>query len=71
MNGCWFAEHSRNRIFTYRNTVLYRIRRMQEEFAIPLDEPVKHADLLLSVSLLLFEAKGPDFFLPQLPPDNS
>ena len=27
--------------------------------------------LLLSVSLLLFEAKGPDFFLPQLPPDNS
>ncbi len=51
--------------------MLCRIRRMQEEFAIPLDEPVKHADLLLSVSLLLFEAKGPDFFLPQLPPDNS
>ena len=45
---------------------------MQEEFAIPLDEPVKHADLLLSVLLLLLlEAKGPDFFLPQLPPDNS
>ena len=51
--------------------MLYRIRRMQEEFAIPLDEPVKHADLLLSVSLLLFEAKGPDFFLPQLPPDTA
>ena len=44
---------------------------MQEEFGIPLDEPLKHADLLLSVSLLLFEEKGPDFFLPQLPPDNS
>lgn len=57
--------------FTHRNTVLYRIRRMQEEFAIPLDEPLKHADLLLSVSLLLFEAKGPDFFLPKTPLDNS
>ena len=44
---------------------------MQEEFAIPLDEPVKHADLLLSVSLLLFEAKGPDFFLPKLLRENS
>ena len=32
---------------------------------------VKHADLLLSVSLLLFEAKGPDFFLPKTPLDNS
>ena len=51
--------------------MLYRIRRMQEEFGIPLDEPVKHADLLLSVSLLLFEAKGPDFFLPKTPLANS
>ena len=33
------------------------------------DIPVARYDL--SVSLLLFEAKGPDFFLPQLPPDNS
>ena len=51
--------------------MLYRIRRMQEEFGIPLDEPVKHADLLLSVSLLLFEAKGPDFFLPKTSSENS
>lgn len=51
--------------------MLYRIRRMQEEFAIPLDEPVKHADLLLSVSLLLLEAKGPDFFLPRTSSENS
>lgn len=51
--------------------MLYRIRRMQEEFAIPLDEPVKHADLLLSVSLLLFEAKGPDFLLPKTSSENS
>lgn len=50
-------------LFTHRNTVLYRIRRMQEDFLIPLDEPSTHADLLLSVSLVLFQQKGPDFFL--------
>ena len=50
-------------LFTHRNTVLYRIRRMQEEFRRPLDEPSAHADLLLSVSLVLFQQKGPDFFL--------
>ena len=44
---------------------------MQKEFGIPLDEPVKHADLLLSVSLLQFEAKGPDFFLPKTSSENS
>ena len=50
-------------LFTHRNTVLYRIRRIQEDFRIPLDDPAVHADLLLGVSLLLFEEKGPDFFL--------
>ena len=49
-------------LFTHRNTILYRIRRMQEEYSIPLDDPTAHADLLLSVSLVLFEEKGPDFF---------
>ena len=50
-------------LYTHRNTVLYRIRRLQEDFAIPLEEPSQHADLLLGVSLILFESKGPDFFL--------
>ena len=68
---CRSLQKTCEALFTHRNTVLYRIRRMQEEFCIPLDEPAQHADLLLSVSLLLFEAKGPDFFLPQLPSDNS
>ena len=45
------------------NTVLYRIRRLQEDFLIPLEDPSLHADLLLGVSLILFESKGPDFFL--------
>ncbi len=56
-------------LFAHRNTVLYRIRRMQEDFAIPLDEPVLHADLLLGVSLILFEAHGPEPFL--CPPDRA
>ena len=49
-------------LFTHRNTVLYRIRRMQNDYAIPLDDPLAHTDLLLGVSLILFETKGPDFF---------
>ena len=44
---------------------------MQEEFGIPLDEPLKHADLLLSGSLLLFEEKGPDLLLPKTSSENS
>ena len=52
-----------NALFTHRNTVLYRIRRMQNDYAIPLDDPAAHTDLLLGVSLILFETKGPDFFL--------
>ena len=43
--------------------MLYRIRRIEDDFAIPLDEPAVHADLLVGVSLLLFKEKGPDFFL--------
>ena len=49
-------------LFTHRNTILYRIRRMQEEYSIPLDDPTAHADLLLSVSLVLSEERGSDFF---------
>lgn len=49
--------------FAHRNTVLYRIRRIRDDFNIPLDDPAVHADLLLGSSLLLFEEKGPDFFV--------
>ena len=60
---CRSLKKTCNALFTHRNTVLYRIRRIQDDFLIPLDEPAVHADLLLGVSLLLFEEKGPDFFL--------
>lgn len=54
-------------LFTHRNTVLYRIRRMQGDFGLPLDDPACHAELLLGVSVLLFRDRGPDFFLILFP----
>ena len=50
-------------LFTHRNTVLYRVRRMQQSFGIPLDDPAAHTQLLLATSLLLLEQEGPGFFL--------
>lgn len=60
---CHSLKQTGDALYTHRNTVLYRIRRLQEDFLIPLEEPSQHADLLLGVSLILFESKGPDFFL--------
>ncbi len=60
---CHSLIKTSNALYTHRNTVLYRIRRLQEDFLIPLEDPSQHADLLLGVSLILFESKGPDFFL--------
>ena len=60
---CRSLKKTCDALFTHRNTVLYRIRRIEDDFAIPLDEPAVHADLLMGVSLLLFAEKGPDFFL--------
>lgn len=60
---CHSLKKTGDALYTHRNTVLYHIRRLQEDFAIPLEEPSQHADLLLGVSLILFDTKGPDFFL--------
>ena len=60
---CHSLIKTSNALYTHRNTVLYRIRRLQEDFLIPLEDPSLHADLLLGVSLILFKSKGPDFFL--------
>lgn len=68
---CRSLKRTCDALFTHRNTVLYRIRRIQEDFNIPLDEPAVHADLLLGVSLILFEEKGPDFFLRPLDSSES
>ena len=50
-------------LFTHRNTILYRIRKMRDEYGVPLDDPSAHLELLLGVSLALFRTKGADFFL--------
>lgn len=55
---CRSLKKTCDALVTHRNTVLYRIRRIKDDFAIPLDEPAIHADLLLGVSLLLFEKKA-------------
>lgn len=60
---CHSLKKTSDALYTHRNTVLYRIRRLQKDFAIPLEDPSMHTDLLMGVSLLLLEDKGPDFFL--------
>ncbi len=60
---CHSLIKTSNALYTHRNTVLYRIRSLQEDFLIPLEDSSLHADLLLGVSLILFDTKGPDFFL--------
>lgn len=47
-------------LFTHRNTVLYRIHKMREDFAVPLDDPAFHT-VLLSAALTLLDSKGTAF----------
>lgn len=49
-------------MFTHRNTVLYRINKIRDDFEIPLEDASEHFRLLLSVSLVLLKAKGFAFF---------
>ena len=64
----WYLVNNRSlkktcdALYTHRNTVLYRIRKMREDFGIALDDPSAHLELLLGISILLFNIKGPDFF---------
>lgn len=51
------------RLYTHRNTVLYRIRRLKEDFDIPLDDPDRHMELLLSVSLALLTQHQDNLFV--------
>lgn len=51
------------RLFLHRNTALYRIRKMKDQFEIPLDDPEQFLYLLLSVSMILLrEGKEELFF---------
>lgn len=52
------------RLFTHRNTVLYRVKRMREDFDIPIDDPDQHLALLISAAMLLLERGREDVFMP-------
>lgn len=54
------------RLFTHRNTVLYRVRRMKEDFAIPLDDPDRQLSLLTSCAMVLLAQGRDELFLPKL-----
>ena len=52
------------RLFTHRNTVLYRVRKLKEEFDIPVDDPDQHLALLVSSAMMLMELGREDVFMP-------
>ena len=52
------------RLYTHRNTVLYRVRRMREDFSLPIDDPEQHLPLLLSAALMLLELGREDALTP-------
>ncbi len=52
------------RLYTHRNTVLYRIRKLKEEFDIPVDDPDQHLALLASAAMMLMELGREDVFMP-------
>ena len=53
------------RLYTHRNTVLYRMRRIREDFGIPIDDPGQHLSLLLSAALTLIHLGREDALMPQ------
>ena len=52
------------RLFTHRNTVLYRVRKMREDFNLPIDDPGQHLALLLSAALMLVELGQEEYIMP-------
>ena len=52
------------RLFTHRNTVLYRLRRLREDFGFGLDRPEEVLPLLLSSALVLLAAHRDGLFAP-------
>ena len=53
------------RLYTHRNTVLYRVRKMKEEFDIPIDDPGQHLALLVSAGMMLVELGQEDALMPE------
>ena len=51
------------RLYTHRNTVLYRIRKIKEDFGIDLDTPEKHLKYLLSAAVILAKNGETEMFV--------
>ena len=52
------------RLFTHRNTVLYRVRKMREDFGAPIDDPAQHLALLMSAALMLMSLGQEERLMP-------
>lgn len=52
------------RLFTHRNTVLYRVKRMKEDFNIPIDDPDQHLSLLLSAAQMMMDLGQEEYLMP-------
>lgn len=50
-------------LYTHRNTVLYRIRKIKEDFGIDLEAPEKHFKYLLAAALILVKNGEEDIFI--------
>ena len=53
------------RLFTHRNTVAYRMKKIREEFEIDPEKPEEITGLLLSTALQLVRSGREDLFLPE------
>ena len=53
-------------LFTHRNTVLYRIHRMKEDFEIPIDDPAQHLALAMSAAMMLLDLGQEKALMPCL-----
>lgn len=51
------------RLFTHRNTVQYRIRKLRDDFEIEIDEPDGELSLLLSLSAALIKLGNEEIFI--------
>ena len=51
------------RLYTHRNTVLYRIRKIKEDFGLDLDAPEKHLKYLLSAAVILAKNGETEMFV--------
>ena len=56
------------KLFTHRNTVLYRMRRIREDFAIDTDGTEDRMRLMLSLGLALVMQGRDELFIKEIPP---